>query len=195
MNMFNPDNTCRTIRLPVVLEDGRLSPSEGQVLPMLKKKVHAELVLRLSDLLDEKERLAFLGEQRTLFLPKGTRLWARVKDDSVPQDLSKHRASKRFYTGGSELGVPFDLAEDLFLRIRPGKSSVFADCTCRIPSLNFTAGSVNEAYTRISTAFEPSRRSHTGNVFTCVFYEGKVALNPLDELRSAVESSSPQPPL
>jgi hypothetical protein len=78
---------------------------------------------------------------------------------------------------------------ELQLRIRTGKDATLVDCECEIPAINATAKSVNEAYTRISTNFEPSRRSHTGNVFNCVFSESPEGLRPLYQLRTQTESS------
>ncbi len=42
--------------------------------------------------------------------------------------------------------------------------------------------SVNQAYTLISTHFEPQRRSHTGNIFNCVYYREE-PLNTWQSLR------------
>ena len=92
------------------------------------------------------------------------------------------------------LFVPFTLSADLALIIRTGKSAALKECLCHIPSLQAQAGSINETYTKISVAFEPSRRAHTGNAFRCVFYEKDKTLFPLDDLRLKRESD-PEPEL
>ena len=186
--MFIPEKMARTIRLNILLSDGKCTLADGTALPRIKKGSSAELVVRASNLLDDKERAALISERKILFLQAETRLWARVNEDAVPETLRRHRIEMKVFPGGEERVVAFILRQDLYLRIRAAKSSVLADCNCHIPSLGFDPKSVNEAYARISTAFEPSRRSHTGNVFDCVFVERNDRLWPLSELRLAKEA-------
>ena len=55
------------------------------------------------------------------------------------------------------------------------------------------ADSLNHAFTLLSTAFEPWRKSHTGNVYTRVLYqEGNGKWYPLEILRRAAEASEEQ---
>lgn len=186
--MFIPDKTARTIRLNVFISEGVCTLADGTALPKIKQGALAELVIHAGDLLDDDERKILVSERNILFLPRGTQLWARVKEDEVPEKIKPHRVEMKVYPVVPELVVAFNLQEDLNLTIRVAKGSVLADCKCYIPSLGFEAKSVNEAYARISTAFEPSRRSHTGNVFNCVFAKLNGALRPLADLRKARES-------
>ena len=107
--------------------------------------------------------------------------------------MGAHRVPKYFPKLGKGFGVEFELRNDLYLRVRSSKSSLLVECDCRIPSLMFDAQSVSEAYARISTEFEPSRRSHTGNVFNCVFIDQDFGLAPLAELRLKLEEDSADP--
>jgi hypothetical protein len=62
------------------------------------------------------------------------------------------------------------------------------DVRCILPELGEEASSVNEAYTRLSRAYERGRRSSTGNVFLVVYgpsshQRGAATFVPLGELR------------
>ena len=67
--------------------------------------------------------------------------------------------------------VKVRIEEPLRLEIIGENFGRLLDCKCKIESLNQEADSVNHAYTLISTAFEPERKSHTGNVFSKVFVQ------------------------
>ena len=186
--MFIPEKSARTVRLKVILSDGRCTLADGTALPNIKNGASAELVIHAIDLLDSRQREALISERSILFLPRGTRLWTRIKEDDVAEKLRPFMIEIIVYPVVPEWVVAFDLLEDLHLTLRAAKGAVLAECKCHIPALDFEASSVNEAYTRISTAFEPSRRSHTGNVFDCVFDERKDWLRPLLDLRYAKEA-------
>ncbi len=187
MNMFILEKTARTVRFSVILDDGRCSLASGNALPKLKKGASAELVIYASDLLDEGERNQLISERNISFLPSGTTLWAWVKEDEIPANLSPHRKKLTIYPVVPGTFVALVLEDNLQLKVRASKGAVLVDCKCRIPALNADVKSVNEAYTRISVAFEPSRRSHSGNVFNCVYFESKDGLRPLGDLRMAKE--------
>jgi hypothetical protein len=192
--MHIPDRFARTVRILVQITDGMCRRVGGQPLPKLSTNTTAELVLSAYDIADPKE-LADLTSERTVpLLPKDTTLWARVKEDQIPASLLGHRACKKIWPVEPGLFVSFTLTADLALLIRAGKNAALKECLCHIPSLGAQARSINEAYTKISVAFEPSRRSHTGNAFRCVFYEKDKTLLPLDDLRLKGESG-PEPEL
>lgn len=188
--MFIPEKTARTVRISVILDDGKCVLATGTPLPKLKKGASAELVVYASDLLDENERNQLISERNISFLPSGTTLWARVKEDEISTNLSSHRKKLTIYPVVPDTFVALLLEDDLQLKLRAAKGAVLVDCKCSIPSLKAEAKSVNEAYTRISVAFEPSRRAHTGNVFNCVYFESKEGLRQLGDLRMAKELES-----
>jgi len=74
------------------------------------------------------------------------------------------------------------LKQDLRLVAKNKKPSL-SPCICFIPALQQQVESVNEAYTKISLAFEPKRRSNAGNVFLVVFVEQDAYVVSLDTLR------------
>jgi hypothetical protein len=183
-----PDPFARTVRLFVTVTNGQCKLLDGQPLPKLKADTHAELMLSPYDIEDMEARTRFTSERDVSFLPVGTTLWARVKPDDVSQQLGKHRKSLAIWPAGEEFGVAIVLQGDLRLLIRTGKNAILVNCACKIPALGFDADSVNEAYSKISTAFEPSRRSHAGNVFRCVFFQRADKFHLLNTLRLEKES-------
>jgi len=191
--MHVPDPFASTIRLFVKITDGQLKLRNGQPLPKLKPETNAELILSNSDILDPRERARLTKERSVAFMPAGTQLWARVNKDEVPQPLAAQRVEQKVWPGEPGLFVAFTLKAELLLLIRGGKNSILRECPCQIPALQTEAASVNEAYTKISIAFQPSRRSHSGNVFRYVFYECAGFLRPLNELRFAKESEPESP--
>ena len=181
--MSTSSSFSSSVRLPVRITNGFATLIDGTSLPALRKEALADLILDASSLVNEADRLRFTQEASAEILGKGTALWARVKIDDIPASLRAHRESKK--SSASSLAfVKFVLDAPLRLIGSEGKQPVLSDCVCRIPSLPHVAcASVNEAYTRISEVFEPSRRSHTGNVFSCVFFDAAGILQPLKKLR------------
>ncbi|MCS7263395.1 MAG: hypothetical protein NZ805_01025 [Armatimonadetes bacterium] len=80
------------------------------------------------------------------------------------------------------------LQEPLRLEMRGTSSPRLLDCRCHIPALEKHekqfAASLNEAYTRVSEVFEPTRRSHTGNIFLLCVVKLPMGWLLLDNLRS-----------
>jgi hypothetical protein len=181
--MHIPDPYARTVRLFVTITNGRCKLHDGQELPNLKPETKAELVFSPLNIVEDKDRTRLMNQRCVLFLLAGTTLWARIKEDNIHPRLTRQRTTKKVFPGEPIVCVPFVLKQDLQLKIRAGKSAVLLDCECAIPAFQASAKSVNETYTRISVAFEPSRRSHTGNVFSCVYTERPDGLRPLNDLR------------
>ena len=182
-----PEANKRTVRLPVIIEKGTFKLLDGSPLPALRERVMGDLVVDADDLVNEKDREEWTKEKAVPFLSRGTVLWARVKQDDVPREMQKHVVVKREWPGVPVHVVGFALTADLELVLRAGKKAALNPCPCHIASLDLAVQSVNEAYAKISVAFEPGRRSHTGNVFLRVFHEHNDCVRPLDDLRKHVE--------
>lgn len=90
------------------------------------------------------------------------------------------------------LWTPIILRESLILHLRGTKAGELFGCKCYLPALEVEAGSLNEAYTQLSTAYETRRRSHTGNVFDKVYFlNGKAQCwQPLDVRRTMIEAGA-----
>lgn len=186
--MFIPDKFARTVRLLVKITDGKVTLADGKPLPKIKNDACGELVIFSAySIEDNGDREKLTREVKGLFLPTASSLWVRVNDDLIDNALGKFRTKRKLLSGESAHVVEINLLEDLYLLFRAGKNPTLMGAKCSIPSLDVEAASVNEAYTKISTAFEPSRRSHTGNVFNCVFAAKDEILTPLNELRLLME--------
>ncbi len=187
--MIIPDKFARSVRLQVKIVNGQVMQADGQPLPKLKNEARGELVLySIFSLEDEKDRVFYSSEHGVPFLALNSVLWARVNNDPIGKELEKFRIGRRTAKGESAQFVQFTLETDLLLILRPGKNAVLTGCNCSIPAIGDIAASVNEAYTKISTVFEPKRRSHTGNVFQCVFVEQNELLIPLETMRMRIET-------
>jgi hypothetical protein len=132
-----------------------------------------------------------MNERRVEFLSSGTSVWARVKEDKIPEELKRFGEHLNAWPNTPGFFVAISLAAPVSLVIRGDGRAALDDCACKIPSLpGKDCSSINEAYTRVSESFEPSRRSHTGNIFNCVFYESGNHLHPLRKLRDEKISAS-----
>jgi hypothetical protein len=184
MKTFSPDKDSTKARLSVKMAGGIWTLADGKPLPTFKPGASAELVISPWDIVDDFERARLLKESFVEFLPAETSIWARVKDDDIPSDLRRSRHQKSAGFESLSLFVEIRLVSAVSLVIRGDGRAALSECSCRIPALpDLRCSSINEAYTRISESFEPSRRSHTGNIFNCVFYERGRWLAPLRELR------------
>ena len=170
----------RELHIPVKVENGKLLLRSGAPLPDFHENAEGELRIAASDLIDPQQIPLFLEECSKPFLSAHSSLVAEVKREGVPEPLRKHLVGIK-QAGRYLTGVPFTITADLEIILIAGKNGRLKDCPCHIPSLDRVAASINEAYTRISEAYEPARRSHTGNVFSKVFstHSGCQSLNRL----------------
>lgn len=195
MSTFIPDKFSATARLLVKITNGVCTLPDGAPLPELKPGTTAELVISPWNVVDDDVRASLLKEHRVEFLPAKTSVWARVKADEIPRDLATYRAQKCAWPKNHGCFVEIRLVSPARLVVRGDGRAVLDDCACIIPALpDQDCSSINEAYTRVSVAFEPSRRSHTGNIFNCVFYEAGQTLHSLRMLRDAKLMADAPPP-
>ena len=85
--MFTPNDKPEKIRLRVVLNEGQCTLADGSSLPRLKPGALAKLRIGVEDLVDESERTKLRGERRILFLPSGSKLWARIRTEFVTKEF------------------------------------------------------------------------------------------------------------
>jgi len=179
------------ISLPVQFLDGELTYLGGLPLPRIRERAVLDLVVPARDLLDRDFAALLLDTRVVNLLPANTVLFASVRADSIPSDLQPHahptspHASLDPTVGAGLAWVAIRLDTPLPLRVGGGTHPELLDCTCTIPALSDReARSVNHAYTLISEAFEPRRRSHTGNVFQRVYLpEAELSWISLGRLR------------
>lgn len=176
-----PDTLNRTVKIPVKIVNGYpcLYP-EGR-LPALKDGTLGDLTVPAVAFEDPKVAIRLSAESKELFLMAETRLIAQISPQSAPEALlAKVAPSASGFLG---TGVEFVLKEEQQILSRGTKNSMLLHCRCFIPSLKAEAKSINHAYSLISQAFEPHRTSHTGNVFSKVFFKDGSVWKPLEALR------------
>jgi eukaryotic-like serine/threonine-protein kinase len=84
--------------------------------------------------------------------------------------------------------VPFTILEPLILAHTGSRRPALRPCPCAVDALQAKAESVNHAYTLITQAFQPTRRSKVGNVFREVVVKRHDDWMPLEDLRKDVEA-------
>lgn len=187
-----PDEYQRTVRLPVRFKGGQWSLADGAKLPQVEDDTFAELVLSAYSLLLEEDRLRWTTEERRVMFPAGSSIWARVRGKNGVMLKAAGCIEHKIWPGEPASLVEMQLAKQLEVVLRAGKTGLLDSCPCTIPALSVEAASVNEAYTLISQKYETHRRSHTGNVFKCVYYIDGEHLKPLETRRMQVEQGEEQ---
>lgn len=184
------------VRMTAVLRpDGTVLPYDRPVFPKLKQGALVDLVIATDDLADEKERIELTAERKVVLFDAGTELRARIS----PRHLSENdKAGCLIQVLNGVFPRPgyfvaIELKDPLSLVIRPNRRSSLADVECRLPCVQKTAVSVNEAYRLLSERFEHGRRSRGGNVFLTVHYNDEGTWLPLDALRRWCEAGMAVP--
>jgi len=183
-------NSTSTVRVPVSIQDGKLTLSDGTPFPALEDGTAGDLLIDPLKIKDSSARDKFLAENRSELFPGETSLWARVGIDyPAPPELEKHRV-KRLTNRGFEWFVEIRLKKSLMLVFNFGTDGELYRCTCSIPAfpdVNFDT--LNTAYTAITKMFEPTRKSTGGNVFNKVYFEKNGVNYPLSVRRKEVTGS------
>lgn len=187
--MFEAES--QTIRIPVEIREGQLHFRCAVKITDVKDGTWGDLVIDAIAIQDKALRKSLLQESVHCVLPKESTLYFHINSDYTPEGLRDHikRPSKTPHKYGAY--VMATLKTELCLRRRGTKSATLEGCACFIPALNETAASVNHAYTLISQAFEPKRRSHTANAFDKVIYQDEKSnyWHKLENLRENVDQS------
>lgn len=185
-----PDSYEQTVRIPVQWIDGQWQLVGGGPLPEIDTNACADLTLPAFYIKDEQQRERWTGVQTVEFLESGMHLFAAVNVSNVPASLLEKTERKEFRTGGPSCSVRIVLNEKVHLSLTTGKKGALLGGKCVIPSLNESAGSLNEALTKVTRAFEPSRRSVGGNVFLRIFLQQKERFVKLDALRDRATNNA-----
>ncbi len=161
--------------------------NDGSEITELREGTTGDLIVQSIAVTNEERLKEYNSEKIVTFLPSGTKLRARVRTWHVPDELGK-----RFVPSEKELNTDFVeiiVQQDLQLQLRGTKEGRLMPCSCLVPALisdgdDGIRTSVNEAYSFISTHFEPHGRSSTGNVFDVVFYLFQAPILRWQPLRS-----------
>lgn len=185
-----PDSSSRMVSIPVQIVNGKVE-GFGKQLPVLKDCI-GDLIVPAFAVRHVGDLEWLTGEESRLVLEADTPLLARVSGSQVPPTLLKKCRAERVRDSllpGAF--VEFFLVDPLYLRIRGTKTPTLEPAACVVPVLDaLQVESVNEAYRRISEAFEPDRRSYGGNVFRgCYYFDAEdERWHPLGKLRGDVDS-------
>ena len=185
-----PEHFTRSVRLPLRLSGETWRLLDGGPIPSLREGTIGDLIVDADAFLKADELDEWTRERDVAVLAAGETLWVRLNKDRVDGPLAQHKVERQSPPAECFHAVCFQLKQDLGLKLRGAKKAVLNDCLCFIPSLNQQLKSVNETATRISTVFEPSRRSHSVNVFKNVYYERRGILYPLEKLRQCADLAS-----
>jgi hypothetical protein len=184
-----PDPLEKTTRIPFRFVNGKfVHYGDNTEITELTEGCIGDIVIE-NFRIKEANRIAEYNTEKVVdFLPKDTKLLARVNSAHVPNDLRNGLAKEGGLIGSSR--VELILKDDLRLQLRGTKSGKLLDCRCEVPALSGMIDgtkqpfSVNQAYTRISEHFEPHRVGNGGNVFNLVYYDDEqLGWQPLSTLR------------
>jgi len=186
------DPTQRVV-VPVTLRGGQLVPFYGGAMPKLREGAVMDLITEEAAFLDRSELERFNNESFPEILPTGTEMYAVIarRDQQFHEVAEKIDASPS--PGGDAVLIPFKLAAPLRLHLRGTRKAELMSCLCDL-GIKGEEGpkSVNQAYSRLSEIYESWRRSHTGNVFTKVYFRlgGINVARPLEDLRIGCEAEA-----
>ena len=193
--MFVPDpHKVKNVALPVRIVKGRVTffYSKGGKMPALQDGAIGELVLPEYAVLDGTVKQAIAEEREVRLLESGEPVLLGYNGNLIEAEY-RERTQKWDDTlpmvAGLTCLVQVFMTEPLSLLLRGTKKAQLRGGACKIPALDGAeAGSLNQAYTLISQQFQPSRRSHTGNVFRVAFCrdrdeDGCERWRRLDDLR------------
>lgn len=193
--MFH-DALEKTVKIPVKIVDGKPVFFYGGDLPKLREGAIGDLILPAYAVID-KDNLEKLEQEQTRdLLPEGSLLLVNIKSDVSSKYILTHGSNDDLPKSASGDFVELYLKTDLKMKMRGTKTPVLSNCACFVPALENpeeTPISLNHAFTLISTKFETKRLSHTGNVFTKLYFKTEKGIwSQLDNLRKSVEADFEQ---
>ncbi len=184
-----PNEQDKNVVIPAVFRKGAWHPLYGGPMPAFKEGTLAEITLPEHGFEKPEELQRFNLEDEVVILPSGSPLWAVMSPHHGMggPGLGKPKyAQTRPQDGLNRVNlVEFKILENLQLHLRGTKHAQLQPCRCELEGFpeDVAVLSVNQAYTRLSEKHEPKRKSHSGNVFTQVYFlDGKLLL-PLEEAR------------
>lgn len=187
MNPFS--ESPKSVVIPLIYSEGSWKPFYGGDMPEFRDGSYADLTVSALAFSKPDEIGRFQLERTVEILPAGTRLWAKMSSYHYVGPLKRGLPTgfRSDLKHGLETAylVGFDLLEPLCLQFHGTKEAELNSSRCGLDGVEGDEPilSVNHAYTRLSERFEPRRRSHSGNVFTKVFFAHGRFLLPLKVLR------------
>ena len=188
-DLLKPD---KHVVIPLQVVKGELKPYFDMPMPKLKEGAIVDLICEEYQLEDKLLARMLNTEEVVTLLQKGTTLFAQMRQEGSRQRSALQWAdlSPEVHMDPETFFVPFVIQEDLNLKLRGTRKAELQTCKCDLgDGALMPPASINQAYTRLSEKYEPSRRSHTGNVFDKVLYMGTDGkAKPLSHLRRMAEA-------
>src|SRR5688500_1125755 len=189
---MNPSNfsSGKRIVVPLTVKSGELVPTDCRNMPLLRDGSLLELNVDESSFVNKSDLERFDSIRMYELLPKGSTLFALL---SVPTAKRWNYSRPDLVAvpppSSSSVLIPFQIEERLMVRIRGGRVAGLLPCATNVPLANKEekAASVNQAYTALSELHETGRRSHTGNVFSKVYFKSGEFAQPLSVLRQQAQ--------
>ena len=180
----------KTVRIPVrICADGRIEYFYGGDLPRILDGTIGDLVVPEWSLTDQRAVSRLQQDHVVEILPPRSEVMFAVDGNKTPASLKKHLKDGPIPGMNKSHAVALTLGEEpLRLRLRGTKPATLQGVNCWIPSLEMEAKSLNHAYRLVSERFEPSRISHSGNVFKLGYCKPRDRWISLGNLRSATEA-------
>lgn len=178
----------KKIKIPVKIENGRITYLGEDILLKLNNNIKAELHVSENAIKDFDLRSKFLDSEIIPVLKPPQILLVEMQNKSVSDKIqdyfyqvrSKYKIHNRFL-------AEVELLSPLYIEFFKHKKSTFRPCKLNIPFINKEALSLNHAYTLLSEEIETYRRSHTSNVFERVYFHKDNSWYPLQVLREEFE--------
>ena len=180
-----PDRLKKTVQIPFRVVKDKLEFFYGGALPTLKEGAIGEITIAEYSVMDKRKLKLISQEFEKDFLPEKTHLYAKFSKKSNNQSGLLKKIQTIDYQEG--LFAEIVLTEPLRIKYRGTKKPELLDCKCKIPLLpDIEATSLNHAYTMVSEKIETHRKTHTGNIYTGIFFlSHQDTWRPLDDLRSS----------
>lgn len=189
------DNLAKTIKIPIIINKGEVKFLYGGEMPEIDEGTVGDLILPEYSI-KNKDMVKKLQENYIVeLMGASAKLLLSVYDKFLPTDKKNLVLNiTNAYPPLDQKFIEVFLEEPLRLQFRGSKQATLLDVKCKIPTLNNKeATSINNAYMLMSQELEPSRRSHSGNMFDKCYYKFHDNINdcdywlPLRKLREKYE--------
>jgi len=161
----------RHVVIPVRIFGEKIVFLYGDSVPEIEKGAFADLIIDRAMLINEEDVKKLNEKRKVPFLNKNhmLRAYMTLELPAVTDGLVKAGNNMEGLGEGTSC-APIKLEEVQFLLMRGSKTPRLMGGRCYLPTLKKSVESLNEAYTELSTHYEPWRKSHTGNVFRRIYY-------------------------
>lgn len=162
-------DSLHTTIIPIKIKNGRFVLQNGKKLPKIAEDASAEIIIPTFYIEDEKIKKAYNREEVFTLFEKGTKLYIEMHIHSQNELSNEERDALTLFIKGSLVEV--ELQDDLKIKERGTKFPRLEFCSVKTTKLDIEAKSLNEMYSKLSLVYEKHRMSHTGNVFTKVYFK------------------------